>query len=239
MYKRWTLHYTWLKVVHAVEAASATVAELRRTGSLKSSSDMTEESMRRVREQMRTVIERAFLDPMTEIIKFTGPAMSPTLNRKGADSKTEAETLVMRRLWLPQESVRIGDVVCFQNPLNTASHLMVRRVGALAGDVLADGVTEHVLGPGVCWVLADNPKLKPPDVEDSRTFGPLPLENIEGRVIYAARSKVDHGPVTNHSAWKSADAAVLGVESHDDLFPEDRSADVEKEPQQKSSENGQ
>ena len=32
---------------------------------------------------------------------------------------------------------------------------------------------------------------------DSRSFGPLPMENIVGRVIYASRSPADHGSVKN------------------------------------------
>ena len=64
---------------------------------------------------------------------------------------------------------------------------------------------------GNCWVLADNEELRPPAVVDSRTFGPLPVENIMGRVIYYAR-KNDHGPVENSRPAMSADAAVLEAE---------------------------
>jgi hypothetical protein len=64
---------------------------------------------------------------------------------------------------------------------------------------------------GNCWVLADNEELKPPAVIDSRTFGPLPVKNIMGRVIYYAR-KNDHGPVENSRPAMSADAAVLEAE---------------------------
>lgn len=38
---------------------------------------------------------------------------------------------------------------------------------------------------------------KPQDAQDSRTFGPLAVSNIEGRVIYFKRSTIDHGPVLN------------------------------------------
>jgi hypothetical protein len=70
----------------------------------------------------------------------------------------------------------------------------------------------HFILQGYCWVLADNEDLTFPDVIDSRTFGPLPLNNILGRVMYAARSHVDHGPVENSIAGMESDAAVLEAE---------------------------
>ncbi len=64
---------------------------------------------------------------------------------------------------------------------------------------------------GRCWVLADNEELKPPNVIDSRTFGPLPVENILGRIIYYSRPN-DHGPVQNSKPAMAADTAVLEAE---------------------------
>lgn len=61
-------------------------------------------------------------------------------------------------------------------------HIMVRRLAALPGDELVTGEDEeaesYVLPEGMCWVLADNDKLAPPDVIDSRSFGPLPLVRV-------------------------------------------------------------
>ena len=61
-------------------------------------------------------------------------------------------------------------------------------------------------------MLADNEALAPPHVIDSRSFGPLPLGAISGRVVYAARSETDHGPVENSEAGMAADAPVLEAE---------------------------
>jgi hypothetical protein len=36
-------------------------------------------------------------------------------------------------------------------------------------------------------VLADNEALEPPEVIDSRSFGPLPLPNVLGRIMYYYR----------------------------------------------------
>lgn len=38
------------------------------------------------------------------------------------------------------------------------------------------------------------------DSYDSRTFGPVSMTNIVGRVIYCLRNEVDHGPVANRLA---------------------------------------
>ena len=67
-------------------------------------------------------------------------------------------------------------------------------------------------GPGHCWVLADNEDLKPSQVIDSRSFGPLPFSNIIGRIMYHAVSATDHGAVDNSEAARIADAPVLETE---------------------------
>lgn len=38
------------------------------------------------------------------------------------------------------------------------------------------------------------------EANDSRTFGPVPMSDIVGRVIYCLRTAVDHGPVQNRLA---------------------------------------
>ena len=64
---------------------------------------------------------------------------------------------------------------------------------------------------GHCWVLADNEKLEPPAVLDSRVFGPLPAKLICGRILYYGRP-LDHGPVHNSPQATSEDAPVLASE---------------------------
>jgi len=153
----------------------------------------------------------------TEVIRMVGPSMLPTLNRKAADSAAESELLVMRRLRTP-DSVARGDVVAFTHPLQLAEDsLLVRRVLGVPGDVLADEETELQLQEGQCWVVADNEALRPPHVEDSRSFGPLTLRDIQGRVIYAIRTPTDHGPVEGSAESAAADAPLLDVEVGDIL----------------------
>ncbi|KAJ0963739.1 hypothetical protein J5N97_028864 [Dioscorea zingiberensis] len=50
------------------------------------------------------------------------------------------------------------------------------------------------------------------EARDSRFYGPLPMTNIVGRVIYCLSSAVDHGPVQNSHFAMSQDSSVLAVE---------------------------
>ena len=89
---------------------------------------------------------------------------------------------------------------------------MVRRVAANEGEeMLSDDADDQAFSipAGHCWVLADNEDLAPPDVIDSRSFGPLPFSRVLGRILYAARSRSDHGLVENSEAARRLDTAVL------------------------------
>ncbi len=94
-------------------------------------------------------------------------------------------------------------------------------------------ITLSLSAQGYCWVLADNEDLTFPDVIDSRTFGPLPMESILGRVVYAARSPTDHGPVENSQAGMEQDAAVLEAELDLDRLFADGSSSAESEKEEK------
>lgn len=65
----------------------------------------------------------------------------------------------------------------------------MRRVAALPGDVLdigggpEDYGHQYLMLAGHCWVVADNADMSPPHVQDSRSFGPLPMSNVEGRCV--------------------------------------------------------
>ena len=63
-----------------------------------------------------------------------------------------------------------------------------------------------------CWVLADNEDLQTKQAEDSRTFGPLHVSQILGRIIYYVRSQTEHGPVENQKSLSRTDKAILEVE---------------------------
>ncbi|KAF3341184.1 Mitochondrial inner membrane protease subunit 1 [Carex littledalei] len=135
-----------------------------------------------------------------------GEEMSPTISAGG--------TILVRKLPVPKPTqVFVGDVVLIKDPEN--SHYIVRRLAATEGyEMVSSNEKEEpfVLDKDQCWVLSDNTSLKPKEARDSRLFGPVPMTNIIGRVIYALRSAVDHGPVENSHSAINHDRDVLAVE---------------------------
>jgi hypothetical protein len=88
-------------------------------------------------------------------------------------------------------------------------------VAAREGDEMISSSTDDVaftLEPGYCWVVADNPDLVPAEALDSRSFGPLALSSITGRVVYYHRSATEHGAVENSDAARLMDEPVLECE---------------------------
>lgn len=59
---------------------------------------------------------------------------------------------------------------------------------------------------------SENRALSASEAPDSRTFGPLPLSAVEGRVLYALRSPSDHGRIATLGQLHAADEAVLTCE---------------------------
>ncbi|KAL2608469.1 hypothetical protein R1flu_027042 [Riccia fluitans] len=132
-----------------------------------------------------------------------GEEMAPTFASQG-------ENVLVRSITSPSPS----DVVMLRHPTDP-SRKLVRRVAAVEGEEMlsTDEKDEPFqLKNGECWVLCDNPSVSPKEAQDSRTFGPLPISNIEGRVIYFSRSSVDHGPVLNSDEAMEEDSAVLAME---------------------------
>ena len=157
--------------------------------------------------------------------------MAPGLNREALKDPSAVEKLVLRHLIPSRSSLWVGDVVAFTSPLTRPGaedpnlNIMVRRIAALEGmsmvsepssstkTVLAsDPPTEmeaFEIPDGHCWVLADNPDLRPPHVIDSRSFGFIPLSSIVGRVAYSITSKEE---VINSPTASVMDAAVIEQE---------------------------
>lgn len=66
----------------------------------------------------------------------------------------------------------------------------MRRIAAGEGAQLVTDDPEEApltIPAGHCWVVADNEDLDPSQVIDSRSFGPLPIENVMGRIMYYYR----------------------------------------------------
>lgn len=162
--------------------------------------------------------KEAYNKQMTTTIVLAGAAMAPILNAKALTDNTDVEKLVVRHIARPSvRNVAVGDVVAFNNPLSIgeSSHVMVRRVAALEGQEMVSDAPEDeafTIPPGHCWVLADNDKVKPTDVIDSRSLGNIPMSNIIGRIIYHFSSKTDHGPVLNSPQATLADSPIVEEE---------------------------
>lgn len=224
-------------------------------------------------ELMRRINEQVLDTPLCSRMLFRGEAMAPALScaprfASAASARTQAmNMLVVRplrheetmpgtydrvgRRWFFPRRARVGDVVAFVHP-DTASRpaeqqvVLVRRVAALAGDVLVSGdeatpedetseTATYEIPPGRAWVTADNPAMDLSRAPDSRSFGPIRIAHIVGRVIYYVRSATDHGPVANHPASADDDASVLATEVRpeslaQDLFAETR-ADAKETPE--------
>lgn len=137
-----------------------------------------------------------------------GVEMAPTIAEEGG-------TLLVRKLPAPNPTqVFVGDVVVMKDPEKSENHL-VRRLAAVEGyEMVSKDEKEEpfVLEKDQCWVLADNENLKPKEAKDSRIFGPVPMTDIVGRVIYCLRTAVDHGPVQNSNFGMRRDSPVLEVE---------------------------
>ncbi|CAI9107626.1 OLC1v1007025C1 [Oldenlandia corymbosa var. corymbosa] len=137
-----------------------------------------------------------FQGKLTYVHWTKGEEMAPTIGPQGG-------TLLVRRLISPDSRVDVGDVVVLKDPENS-DNLIVRRLAAVEGYemVSKDEKDEpFVLDDDECWVVADNENMKPKqEAYDSRTFGPVSMSNIVGRVLYCLRNAVDHGPVNNRFA---------------------------------------
>ncbi|CAD6264412.1 unnamed protein product [Miscanthus lutarioriparius] len=122
-----------------------------------------------------------------------GEAMAPIVSPTGG-------TLLVRKLAnLSPTQVFVGDVVLLKDP-EKSDDLIIRRLAALEGyEMVSNDEKDEpfVLEKDQCWVVADNLALKPKEARDSRLFGPVPMTDILGRVIYSLRTAVDHGPVEN------------------------------------------
>ncbi|XP_057479678.1 mitochondrial ATP-independent inner membrane protease subunit 2-like isoform X1 [Actinidia eriantha] len=160
------------------------------------------------REVGDTVWENLFQGKLTFLHWNKGEEMVPTIARQGG-------TLLVRKLPAADPTrVFVGDVVVLKDPEKSENYL-VRRLAAIEGyEMVSTDEKEEpfVLDKDECWVLADNENLKPKEANDSRIFGPVPMTDIVGRVIYCLKTAVDHGPVQNSHFSMRKDSPVLEVE---------------------------
>lgn len=155
------------------------------------------------------VWKNLFQGKLTYLHWNKGEEMAPTVGGQGG-------TLLVRKLPAADPTrVFVGDVVVLKDPQKSDNYL-VRRLAAIEGYEMASTDEKDeafVLEKDQCWVLADNEDLKlKQEANDSRTFGPISMTDIVGRVIYSLRTAVDHGPVQNSHFSMRKDSPVLEVE---------------------------
>ncbi|KAH0469500.1 hypothetical protein IEQ34_001058 [Dendrobium chrysotoxum] len=151
---------------------------------------------------------------MTRTKVIGGQVGRASINFKGLAHEAYPSTLPFYNLSRGNMQVFIGDVVVMKDP-EKPSDCIVRRLAAVEGYEMASKNEKDepfILEKDQCWVLSDDESLKPKEARDSRLFGPLPMSDILGRVIYAMRSAVDHGPVQNSHLAMGKDTSVLSVE---------------------------
>ncbi|KAI4338994.1 hypothetical protein MLD38_023986 [Melastoma candidum] len=154
------------------------------------------------------VWKNLFQGKLTYLHWNKGEEMAPSIGGKGG-------TLLVRKLPIADTThVFVGDVVVLKDP-EQREDCIVRRLAAIEGYQMVSKDPEDepfMLDKGQCWVVADNETMKPEEANDSRKFGPLPMTDIVGRVIYSLRTAVDHGPVQNSHFSLRKDTPVLEIE---------------------------
>lgn len=218
--------YMFAKFWHATEECLQEILNARSGTSLAKATSAPQPTSLEVITQALAKFRESYNQRLTTVMYLAGPAMAPAINKAGLHDREAVEKLVVRQIPRPTtRTVFVGDIVAFTSPLTPSkddeSHVMVRRIAALEGEELLSvgnasdkDAEEEVLEvpKGQLWVLADNEKLKPPQVIDSRTFGFIPISNVIGRVIFSGTSSTECGPVTNNPISVDLDQPIIDAE---------------------------
>ncbi|PGH11244.1 signal peptidase I [Helicocarpus griseus UAMH5409] len=127
-----------------------------------------------------------------------GPSMYPTMVQKG-------QWAITSRAYRHGKGLRVGDLVMYKNPL--LRETATKRVLGMPGDFVCkdapapswqvgkgDGEAEMIRVPeGHIWVVGDNL----PWSRDSRTYGPIPMGLVTGKVIMRGKSFYSAGWLRN------------------------------------------
>lgn len=104
-------------------------------------------------------------------VEVHGPSMMPTL--------APGDRLLVRRVRAARPRLRRGELVVVADPRDRRRPV-VKRVAALPGQTAVVGGAVVEAGPGSLIVLGDHPEAS----TDSRTYGPVALAMVQGRVCY-------------------------------------------------------
>jgi len=128
---------------------------------------------------------------------IVGRSMSPQFNPQFADF---GDTAFLLPRIQPQGKLHRGRVYVFTDPSKVDKELapgeteyLIKRCIALEGDHVMvqrnDKLVEVEIPPGHVWMESDNHNFQSGQQPDSLAFGPIPLEDIWGRVILCVRRK--------------------------------------------------
>ncbi|KAI3525803.1 hypothetical protein L2E82_01302 [Cichorium intybus] len=111
------------------------------------------------------------------VCPIRGSSMSPTFN-PSLESFTD-DYVFLEKFCLDKYKFSHGDVVIFSDPTNYKERC-VKRILAMEGDYISNVGGVVKVPEGHCWVEGDNSASS----FDSRSFGPIPLGLIHGRVTH-------------------------------------------------------
>ncbi|KAJ4721091.1 putative Mitochondrial inner membrane protease subunit [Melia azedarach] len=122
-------------------------------------------------------------DRYASIVPVRGMSMSPTFNPKTNSflGSMSDDYLLVEKFCLEKYKFSHGDVIIFRSPGNHKEK-HVKRIIGLPGDWVGSPSSYDVvkIPNGHCWVEGDNPSSS----MDSRSFGPIPLGLVRGRVTH-------------------------------------------------------
>ncbi|PIA32184.1 hypothetical protein AQUCO_04500051v1 [Aquilegia coerulea] len=122
-------------------------------------------------------------DRYAGIAPVRGLSMVPTFNSGHSTSERsfKDDRVLVTKFCLEKYKFTEGDIVVYRSP-NDYKEKQIKRIIALEGDwINVPNSFETLKIPrGHCWVEGDNPT----NSVDSRSFGPIPLALIEGKVTH-------------------------------------------------------
>ncbi|XVE76536.1 hypothetical protein DITRI_Ditri12bG0181700 [Diplodiscus trichospermus] len=120
-------------------------------------------------------------DRFASIVGVRGASMSPTLNPRTNSllGSLSDDYVLMEKFCLQKYKFSHGDVVVFCSPYNHKEK-HVKRIVGLPGEWVGIHYDVVKVPEGHCWVEGDNSASS----MDSRSFGPVPLGLVNGRVTH-------------------------------------------------------
>uniref|UniRef100_A0A453J107 Mitochondrial inner membrane protease subunit 2 n=1 Tax=Aegilops tauschii subsp. strangulata TaxID=200361 RepID=A0A453J107_AEGTS len=125
------------------------------------------------------VIGVTISDRYVTVVAIKGHSMHPTMT--ATDSALRGDIVLAEKACLDQYKFSRGDVILFKCPSNHKEVFVKRLIGLPGEWIQLPASSEIIKVPqGHCWVEGDNAARS----WDSRSFGPIPLGLINGRVTH-------------------------------------------------------